>query len=130
MTNVDSEELAAFLAGDLSFASALRAIGHGRLLQISRKVKLGVDRVAVRSVLQAIREDRATRFEASLWASLVRRGYFPQPGDGHVTPISIDVDRHDEEQIMECVDVLDQFGDAIDGEVADATLDRLIAAVS
>ena len=41
-------------------------------------------------------------------------------------PIMVAVDENSEEQIMECVDALDQFGDSVDGAVEDEVIDNLL----
>lgn len=84
-----------------------------------------VTAVAVRRVLLAYVDGRASATAVQKWASFVRRGYVAETGDP-VRPLNIEYSSDSESKIADAVSCLDEIGDLIDGRFSREDALRMI----
>lgn len=80
---------------------------------------------SVRNILRLLQAGKATPRQVQQWASFMRRGYIPRPGEA-ILPIDIEYDPAHEEEIANIVSRLDEIGDMIDGQISDEELGSML----
>ena len=123
------ETLRQIIAGKTLELSLLSNWEPAQLRESANDVALVVTPGAVKRVLSAFVESRASARDAQAWASFVRWGYpMQKPWDGK--PLDIEYAPYAEDVIAHAVSRMHELGDAVDSVIDDDELAELIESIA
>jgi hypothetical protein len=115
-----NQQLLAVVNGEFGSLRSVAAARQATLLAAQKDIgsELIVGRRQVLLVLNSLLSGRVTFSEAQLWAGFVLRGYFPSPYSSvPVKPLQIALEPEYEQELVDALARLSEYGDLIDGKI-------------